>query len=528
MKCLFNLDLFGKEPELYYKGKSKINTILGLVFTFIHISISLTYFIFKLVRMIERKDVTFYDTYAYDQEIPSIAITNEKFYTAFSVGGIVDETIYYVTGQYVSGFKDGDGWNNTYNELEFEICKLEKFGSKYREFFKDEPLNKSYFFKNFDITLEGYSYLKKFSYINLQVRPCVNHTKDGRPCKDYNTILKFFASNYIEFKIQDNLLTPENYHSPVKPFQKDITCPIFLQLYQKIYSYIQIVRVETDEDILGIYYKPEYKLQEFTKYQDSYVISAPGSVNILKSGEPACDISLQLAATVLTQTRNYKTLLDVMGEVGGLMEFLYTFFSVILSFRIGEIYEKSLLNDLFSFNRSTKEIICKKLDVKKNIKDLESRNDQKLNFHQSDTKIFKENSKQHRYIKSMINPLDIDINKDLNKKKKTYISDSAITHLEEEKPEKYDLIDKIDKKFLFLRSKKKNIEKVCYEEGMKLIEENLDIVNLFVNSFIVGKNRSIFPINKYVPISEKNRKYFSSIEDKINAMKASSESGVIK
>ena len=63
---------------------------------------------------------------------------------------------------------------------------------------------------------------------------------------------------------------------------------------------------------------------------------------------------------------------------------------------------------------------------------------------------------------------------------------------------------------------------------MKLIEENLDIVNLFVNSFIVGKNRSIFPINKYVPISEKNRKYFSSIEDKINAMKASSESGVIK
>ena len=100
--------------------------------------------------------------------------------------------------------------------------------------------------------------------------------------------------------------------------------------------------------------------------------------------------------------------------------------------------------------------------------------------------------------------------------------------MEEEKPEKYDLIDKIDKKFLFLRSKKKNIEKVCYEEGMKLIEENLDIVNLFVNSFIVGKNRSIFPINKYVPISEKNRKYFSSIEDKINAMKASSESGVIK
>ena len=98
----------------------------------------------------------------------------------------------------------------------------------------------------------------------------------------------------------------------------------------------------------------------------------------------------------------------------------------------------------------------------------------------------------------------------------------------EEKPEKFDIIDNIDKICLFLRTKKRNIEKVCFEEGMQLIEENLDITNLFINSFIVGKNRSLFPINKYVPISEKNRKYFSSIEDKINAVKTSSESGIIK
>ena len=41
--------------------------------------------------MIKRKDVVFFDIYAYDKEIPSIAITNEQFYTAFTVGGIVDE-----------------------------------------------------------------------------------------------------------------------------------------------------------------------------------------------------------------------------------------------------------------------------------------------------------------------------------------------------------------------------------------------------------------------------------------------------
>jgi hypothetical protein len=527
MKYLYQLDLYGKEPDLYYKGKAKVNTILGLVFTILHIILSLFYFLFKFIRMLERKDVKFYDTYAFGTEIPEISITNEQYYASFTMGGHIDETLYNIRAQYVNGFKNGDTWNNTYKELEFETCKLEKFGSKYREFFEEEPLNTYYCLKNVNLTLKGYSYLKNFSYINLQIRPCVNKTKDGRPCKDYNSILKFFSKNYIEFKIQDNLLTPDNYKSPVKAFKKDIQSPLFLQLYQKIYSYIQIVRVETDEDILGISLKPKNKIEVFTKYQNSIVISAPGSTNILKTGEPACDITLQLDANVLTQTRYYTTLLDVMGEVGGLMEFLYSFFSVILSFRIGEIYEKSLVNDLFAFNRTKKEIICKKIDIKKNIKDLESRDDQKLNFHQSDAKIYKENSDRHKNIKSMINPGCMDINKDLKIKKKTNNSDSTITHLEE-KAEKDDIIDNIDKICMVLRTKKGNIEKVCFEEGKKLIKENLDIENLFINSFIVGRNRNKFPLNKYVPISEKNKKYFSNIEDKINTLKTSSESGVIK
>ena len=50
----------------------------------------------------------------------------------------------------------------------------------------------------------------------------------------------------------------------------------------------------------------------------------------------------------------------------------------------------------------------------------------------------------------------------------------------------------------------------------------------FINSYIIGKYRNKLPVNKYIPISEENRKYFSSIEDKINALKTSSESGVIK
>ena len=154
------------------------------------------------------------------------------------MGGFIDETLYHIKAQYISGFKNGDIWNNAFKDLEIETWNIEKFGKNHRDLFKDEPLNKFYCLKNANLKLEGYSYLDSFSYINLKVFPCVNNTKDGRPCKDYNTIYNFFKENFVEFKMQDNLLTPENYKSPVKPFKKDITCPIFLQIFQKAYSYI--------------------------------------------------------------------------------------------------------------------------------------------------------------------------------------------------------------------------------------------------------------------------------------------------
>ena len=81
--------------------------------------------------------------------------------------------------------------------------------------------------------------------------------------------------------------------------------------------------------------------------------------------------------------------------------------------------------------------------------------------------------------------------------------------IEENKTEEYRVIENINKKCLCLRNKEKNIEKIFFEEGIKLIREELDIFNLFINSFIVYKKReesvnSIF-------ISKENREYIENI-----------------
>ena len=56
---MHDIDLFGKEVELYYNGKSKLTSWFGVFFTILYISAYLAFFIYKVIRMMKRDDVTF-------------------------------------------------------------------------------------------------------------------------------------------------------------------------------------------------------------------------------------------------------------------------------------------------------------------------------------------------------------------------------------------------------------------------------------------------------------------------------------
>ena len=109
LRIIKNLDLFGKQPDLYYKGNQKKTSWLGFVLTMIYIIIYIAFFIYKLVRMIKKVDVTFYETYAFTGEIPSAVLNKEIF--AGGIGLInpktklnyIDRRVYKVTAVYKRG-----------------------------------------------------------------------------------------------------------------------------------------------------------------------------------------------------------------------------------------------------------------------------------------------------------------------------------------------------------------------------------------------------------------------------------------
>ena len=104
---LSELDLFGKEPEFFYKGKSLKTSFFGRVLSMLYVALYIAFFIYKLIRMINKVDIDFYETFAFTG-IPSISLNNKNFYTGISIGGIFDKTLYYPVVQYwVETRKDG-------------------------------------------------------------------------------------------------------------------------------------------------------------------------------------------------------------------------------------------------------------------------------------------------------------------------------------------------------------------------------------------------------------------------------------
>ena len=564
-----DIDKFGKEPEFYIKGKTKKTTWLGRIFTFIYFGLYVAFFIYKLVQMIKRVDVTFYDTFAFTGETPSIKLSSDNFYGGFGIMSpftedtFVDERYYFAKATFWEGKKVNGRWVWKDTDIPLEKCKLEKFGAKYQEMFAEKNLENLYCLSHVDVTLEGYATSESYNYFEVKLFPCVN-TTDNQNCAPIEEIYALLTKNNFQFKMQDIEMTPNDYKSPSQAREKDISGPIYLQLFQQIYAYLQITIVETDEDIIG-FGLSDIKTEKFLKYDESWIISAPADPNILTTyGSPLCQITVQLSEKVLTQKRYYTTLIEVLGDVGGLMEVIVSLFSIICSFSTDILYEKTLINNLFEFDVDKKILLIKDNNIKKNnyfpdqnpkifsmrtrtripqknsiynqedntIQTKNRLNDDGLNKMNNESFLVIKNSKvsgrRARYkVKSSFssnlgkyesNELKNNKNlfsKNLNLQRSNIYNISNFQdsqdHQQTEKgsgSENMKIIKKINLNkfkvyFCFLCIRRtKNVQNILIDEGMNIINEQLDILNMFKKLYRENKIQEKFSNDEPIEMSD--------------------------
>ena len=526
-----NFDLFGKQPEFFYKGKSQRVSWFGRIFSVFYIVLYVAFVIYKLVRMLKKVDIDFYETYAFSG-IPSIKLNNDLFYGGFTIGGLIDETLYFpVVYHYTETTVNGVRESLPPEPVALTQCSLDMFGKRFQPLFADRQLDNLYCMEDVHETLAGYSNLDEYSYYYIMIMPCIGYNLRGELCQPLENVTAFFQQTHLEFKMQDIVMTPKDYDNPSIARNMDIKGPVFSFLYQSIYTYMQIVNLETDQDWLGFEALSDIKKEQFLRYDESWIIAAPSPhMNGLKAMTPVCDITIQLSAKVLTTKRANTKLIEVLGDVGGLMEVVWSAFNILSIFITDLLYDIDIVNSLFSFDLSKKTVKIKK-DSKDNydLSDVDeiniynakkSKNTHTIKF-SAQIKEKEENTetpaveqiktkkkkkiKSKRTIASSNNANDeknsynhnMNFNNNENKKvneveKQTIMSNNLMAShenlnelkktVEAKNGEIFEEI-KINKFFILFAfcciRKRKNINNYVLDEGLNLIGKRLDVFNIF-------------------------------------------------
>ena len=103
------------------------------------------------------------------------------------------------------------------------------------------------------------------------------------------------------------------------------------------------------------------------------MLYSPGNSSLTNPNVSLASFIIGLSEQELTETRTYSKLIAVIGDVGGFMEVIFSGFSVLAAILTETLYQKSLVNYLFSFDLDKKFVLVKQkvenpLKIYKNIK----------------------------------------------------------------------------------------------------------------------------------------------------------------
>ena len=361
-----NIDIFGKEPQFYYKKSEKKKSNIGSIFTIIYIILYALLLAYKLYRMINKKDGIFTDSNINPETYESIQLTNDNFYLGFAIEDpysydtIYDDTIYYPKAYFKRGVREGNNWKWDIIELETERCKLEKFGKKYQDIFKKKNLESHHCFKKMDYIMEGHFSYDLYSMLYISLHPCKNTTENGNHCKPIEEIDYYLKGTFVTIQLQDILITPEDYNNPIKERDQDVYTTVGKKLFKELHMYFKIVNIETNTDFIGIEEIKSVKSQKYLKYDSFSQMTKLLDTNIYETGESFCDITLKLSDLVFYQKRNYTSLLQILSDLGGLMEIMMTIFKLFLSSFIDALYDTAIVNKIFDFEFENKKLVFTK------------------------------------------------------------------------------------------------------------------------------------------------------------------------
>ena len=355
-------DIYSKRIGFFYNNHEKIGSYFSLFLTVSYIIITLILFIFLLVRTIQRKEMKVYDSTIYSKDIPIIDINSNLIYFAFGLedpitaNRFVDETIYNVKIAYFDRIKiNGQFQTIERRDLDYELCKEEKFGENYKNLFMEGELNNSYCLKDYNLTLAGGYKYNRMSYFRIRLYPCINSTTNKNHCKPQSIIDTYFKNGYFSILSKDIGLNPSNYSFPVLPTLQDLYTSIDKNIYRDYILYYGITEIQTDTGLFLEYIENKRYL-DFRKEGVSFNFRDEKD---FYSGKTICSIAFRLDDIIKVQKRTYTKFKEVFASTGGYMQLISTIFTLLSLISNKLIPELKIMNGIFNFSLKNQKMMMK-------------------------------------------------------------------------------------------------------------------------------------------------------------------------
>ncbi|CAD8080226.1 unnamed protein product [Paramecium sonneborni] len=347
LRGIKKFDLFAQPLQLLVDKKEYHQTLFGTILTVLLLALFSNLLYQKLVTLFDRSNPSSLSSEIYHSQPEQYSLTPFNFTMTFAFQNstfntYIDESIYVVNAYVVKKIvttKNGQKMD-VYEKQELPLVKCNEElikQNELKEYFShlDLPTNYCIDWNQIpSIQIEGTFDAPKFEYIIMQFNTCNEKTQKNMTCKNKKEIEQALMQNYFSFQISSQTTNLKNPNSPYNPKGQDLFTTISSNIYKEISIYLEPLTTITD---IGL-------IQTNLKYEKTLRYGRHTEMLDLSQSDLIMNVVIRLDTTELVDYRTYPKVQEILAELGGLWQVLFSLFYIISK----PINKISLLLDLIN------------------------------------------------------------------------------------------------------------------------------------------------------------------------------------
>lgn len=496
------LDLFGISPCLYFQGREKQGSCLGLILTFLICIFTIICFIYFGENLYYRKDPSVTTTHQFEIFPEKFVIDPKKFPLLLEINDPPGQN-YFTNPLHLKAkisqytfLRENSSQKLTIKNYDMEICTPQHFSSispTLQEYFLSKNLSNFFCIPEnlTNLTIQGSFDQDLYQNVKLSFSLC-NKTLNNS-CNSYENITKFMSLGYVGLYFLDSVFDATSFENAYKIAPHEFSTNFVLNSQKSINVFLKNHYVSSNDGYM------------FSTARKNHFVGYDGfqEYNFLLPNDEFFMIYLRLRQEDVHYSRNYFKIQDLLARIGGFINVFWILLQALHLIFARLLFFKKLIFDVFTVKALIQGATpCKNINMKESIaKNQEKRNDVQRNLKEN-IEISKEINKNSTYLPKKIlleddNPMVSPSNSE------NFCSNPLC--IEEIKDIKLNLLDYLYYYTGYFQTPEREKKKIILLKGLSVLKKNLDV------RYIIEKFYEIEKIKQFL-LTEKQLKDFNEGE----------------